>query len=111
MGTGRPSVQQHGRSRKITRAWEKAVEEDYRSASKKFWQTIRRLRKGNQSSTNTVYSGGGELLTSTGDVVEWWKEYFEDLLNPTDSPSIEEAEAGDSEVDLFITQAKITEVV
>ncbi|KAI3364397.1 hypothetical protein L3Q82_010822 [Scortum barcoo] len=28
-----------------------------------------------------------------------WKEYFEDLLNPTDTPSTEEVEAGDSEVD------------
>ena len=29
-------------------------EEDYRSASRKFWQTIRCLRKGKQSSTKTV---------------------------------------------------------
>ena len=54
------------------------------------------LRRGKQSSTNTVYGGGGELLTSTEDIVGWQKEYFEDLLNPTDTPSIEEAEAGDS---------------
>ena len=65
--------------------------------------------RGKQSSTNTVYSGGGELLTSTGDIVGWWKEYFKDLLNPTDTPSVEEAEAGDSEVDSFITQ--VTEAV
>uniref|UniRef100_A0A671VTV6 Reverse transcriptase domain-containing protein n=1 Tax=Sparus aurata TaxID=8175 RepID=A0A671VTV6_SPAAU len=97
-----------------TRVWEEfgeAMEKDYRSASKKFWQTIRRLRRGKQSSTNTVYSGGGGLLTSTGDIVGRWKEYFEDLLNPTDTPSIEEAEAGDSEVDPSITQAEVTEVV
>ena len=36
---------------------------------------------------------------------------FEDLLNPTDMPFIEEAEAGDSELDSFITQAEVTEVV
>ena len=39
-----------------TLVWEKfgeAMEEDYRSASKKFWQTIRRLRRGKQSYTNT----------------------------------------------------------
>ena len=97
-----------------TRVWEKfgeAMEEDYRSASRKFWQTIRRLRRGKQSSTNTVYSGGGELLTSTGDIVMRLKEYFKDLLNPTDTPSVEEAEAGDSEDDSFITQAEDTEVV
>ena len=87
------------------------MEDDYQSASRKFWQTIRRLRRRKQVSTNTVYGGGGELLTSTGDIVEWWKEYFKDLLNPTDMSSIEEAEAGDSEVDSFITQAEVTEVV
>ncbi|KAI3357210.1 hypothetical protein L3Q82_015673 [Scortum barcoo] len=62
-------------------------EEDYRSASKKFWQTVRRLRRGKQCSANTVYSAvGGELLTSTGILSGRWKEYFEDLLNPTEVP-------------------------
>ncbi|KAI3367252.1 hypothetical protein L3Q82_008304 [Scortum barcoo] len=97
-----------------TRVWEEfgeAMEEDYRSASKRFWQTVRRLRRGKQYSANTVYSAGGELLTSTEDIVGRWKKYFEDLLNPTDLPSNEEAEAGDSEVDSSITQAEVTEVV
>ncbi|KAI3377649.1 hypothetical protein L3Q82_008809 [Scortum barcoo] len=70
-----------------TQVWEEfgeAMEEDYRSASKKFWQTIRHLRRGKQYSANTVYSAGGELLTSTGDIVGRWKKYFEDLLNPTE---------------------------
>ncbi|KAI3353319.1 hypothetical protein L3Q82_019273 [Scortum barcoo] len=66
---------------------------------------------GKQYSANTVYSAGGELLTSTEDIVGRWKKYFEDLLNPTDLPSSEEAEAGDSEVDSSITQAEVTEVV
>ncbi|KAK3512205.1 hypothetical protein QTP70_000467 [Hemibagrus guttatus] len=87
------------------------MEKDYRTASGKFWQTVRRLRRGKQLSANTVYGGGGELLVSTGDIVGWWKEYFEDLLNPTDTPSVEEPEAEDSEVDSFITQAEVTEVV
>ncbi|KAK3556168.1 hypothetical protein QTP70_005570 [Hemibagrus guttatus] len=97
-----------------TRVWEEfgeAMEKDYRTASGKFWQTVRRLRRGKQLSANTVYSGGGELLASTKDIVGRWKEYFEDLLNPTDTPFIEEPEAEDSEVDSFITQAEITEVV
>ncbi|KAI3362903.1 hypothetical protein L3Q82_011500, partial [Scortum barcoo] len=54
---------------------------------------------------------GRELLTLTRDIVGRWKKYFEDLLNPTDLPSSEEAEAGDSEVDLSITRAEVTEVV
>ncbi|KAI3352139.1 hypothetical protein L3Q82_020951 [Scortum barcoo] len=113
-GTGRPSkLQQPGRSwRQKLRVWEEfgeAMEEDYRSASKRFWQTVRCLRRGKQYSANTVYSAGGELLTSTGDIVGRWKKYFEDLLNPTDLPSNEEAEAGVSEVDSSITQAEVTE--
>ncbi|KAK3565106.1 hypothetical protein QTP86_033155, partial [Hemibagrus guttatus] len=54
-----------------TRVWEEfgeAMEKDYWTASGKFWQTVRRLRR-------------------------------------------EEPEAGDSEVDSFITQAEVTEVV
>ncbi|KAK3543929.1 hypothetical protein QTP70_031842 [Hemibagrus guttatus] len=99
-----------------TRVWEEkdeeeAMEKDYRTASGKFWQTVRRLRRGKQLSANTVYGGGGELLVSTGDIVGQWMEYFEDLLHPTDTPSVEEPEARDSEVDSFITQAEVTEVV
>ncbi|KAI3352322.1 hypothetical protein L3Q82_005289 [Scortum barcoo] len=104
-----------GSWRQKLRVWEEfgeaMEEEDYRSASKRFWQTVRRLRRGKQYSANTVYSAGGELLTSTGDIVGRWKKYFEDLLNPTDLPSNEEAEAGVSEVDSSITQAEVTEVV
>ncbi|KAI3364980.1 hypothetical protein L3Q82_001146 [Scortum barcoo] len=115
-GTGRPSKQAAARTvlEAKTRVWEEfseAMEEDYQSALKKFWQTVRHLRRGKQCSANTVYSAGGELLTSTGDIVGLWKEYFEELLNPTDTPSTEEAEAEDSEVDSSITQAKVTEVV
>ncbi|KAK3547403.1 hypothetical protein QTP86_018910, partial [Hemibagrus guttatus] len=42
------------------------------------------------------WNGGGELLALTGDIVGRWKEYFEDLLNPTDTPSVEEPEVEDS---------------
>ncbi|KAK3545223.1 hypothetical protein QTP70_002063 [Hemibagrus guttatus] len=97
-----------------TWVWEEfgeAMEKDYRTASGKFWQTVRHLRRGKQLSANTVYGGDGELLVSTGDIVGRWKEYFKDLLNPTDTPSVEEPEARDSEVDSFITQAEVTEVV
>ncbi len=63
---------------------------------------------GKQYFTNTVYSGGGELLTSIGDVIGRWKENFENLLNPTDMPSVEEAEMEDSRVDSSLTQAEVT---
>ncbi|KAK0156417.1 Craniofacial development protein 2 [Merluccius polli] len=97
-----------------TRTWEEfgeAVENDFRTASKRFWTTIRRLRRGKQCIVNTVYVGGGALLTSTRDVVDRWKEYFEDLLNPTDTPSSKEAGPGDSGVGSPISGAEVAEVV
>lgn len=44
--------------------------------------------KEKQCSAKTVYSGRRELLTSTADIVRWWKEYFGVLFNPTYLPSI-----------------------
>lgn len=32
------------------------------------------------------------MLSSKGDIVRRWKEYFEDLLNATDTPSLEEVQ-------------------
>ncbi|KAM9812086.1 uncharacterized protein ACBT44_011417 isoform 1-T7 [Syngnathus typhle] len=96
-----------------TRTWEEfgdAMENDLRTASRKFWSTIRRLRRGKQCNV-TVYSGDGVLLTSTRDVVCRWGEYFEDLLNSTDTPSIVEAGPGDSEADSPISGVKVTGVV
>ncbi|KAK0134946.1 LINE-1 reverse transcriptase [Merluccius polli] len=85
-----------------TRTWEEfgeAMENDFRTASKRFWTTIRRLRRGKQ------------CMTSTRDVVDRWKEYFEDLLNPTDTPSGKEAGPGDSGVGSPISGAEVAEVV
>ncbi|TWW77322.1 hypothetical protein D4764_12G0007120 [Takifugu flavidus] len=76
-----------------TRAWEEfgeAMENDFRTASK---------------------SGDGVLLTSTRDVVDRWKEYFEDLLNPTNTPSSEEVGPGDLEMGSCISGAEVAEVV
>ncbi|KAK0136738.1 LINE-1 reverse transcriptase [Merluccius polli] len=70
-----------------TRTWEEfgeAMENDFRTASKRFWTTIRHL-------------------------VE--TEYFEDLLNPTDTPSGKEAGPGDSGVGPPISGAEVAEVV
>uniref|UniRef100_A0A3P8SLN3 Reverse transcriptase domain-containing protein n=1 Tax=Amphiprion percula TaxID=161767 RepID=A0A3P8SLN3_AMPPE len=97
-----------------TRVWEEfgeAMENDFRTASKRFWSTIRRLRGGKRCTVNTVYSGDGALLTSTRDVVNRWREYFEDLLNPTDTPSDSEAGPGVSGVDSPISGVEVAEVV
>ncbi|XP_068171952.1 odorant receptor 131-2-like [Antennarius striatus] len=47
----------------------------------------------------------------SGDIVEKWKEYFEDLLNPATMSYTEEAEAEVSEVESSFPQAEVTKVV
>uniref|UniRef100_A0A8C6Q7E1 Endonuclease/exonuclease/phosphatase domain-containing protein n=1 Tax=Nothobranchius furzeri TaxID=105023 RepID=A0A8C6Q7E1_NOTFU len=96
-----------------TWAWEEfgeTMEQDFRTASRRFWSTIRRLKGEKQCATNTIYSGDGVLLTSTQDVVDRWAEYFEDL-NPNDTSSSEEAESGDFGLASQISGAEVTEVV
>ena len=81
-----------------TKGWEEfgeAMEQDFQFALKIFWQTVRRLRRGNWNPIHTVFNAGGELLTLTGSIDGLWKEYFEDLLNPTNTHSEEEAESED----------------
>ncbi|KAJ8014446.1 hypothetical protein DPEC_G00040310 [Dallia pectoralis] len=64
----------------------------FRSAPRCFWKTVRHLRRGKRGTIQAVYSKNGTLLTSTDDVIGWWKEHFEELLNPTFTPSSTEAE-------------------
>ncbi|KAJ3601978.1 hypothetical protein NHX12_029739 [Muraenolepis orangiensis] len=59
------------------------MEKDFQSAPKRFWQTIRCIKRGKRGSIQAVYSKGGTLLTSTEEVIGQWKEHFEELLNPT----------------------------
>ena len=46
---------------------------------------------GGRGEIDTVYSAGGEGLTTTEGIVSWWKKYFEDLFNFT-KHCMEEAE-------------------
>ena len=97
-----------------TRTWEEfgeAMEKDFRLASRKFWQTIRRLRKGKQGLPQAVLSRGGELLTRTGDIVGRWKEHFEELLNPANMSLGEGAAPEDFGVFAPISLAEVTKVV
>ncbi|KAM9856974.1 NFAT activation molecule 1 [Aulostomus maculatus] len=58
-----------------------------------------------------MYDEGGVLLTSTQDVVDWRGECSEDLINPTNMSSDEEAVPGDSMVGSSISEAEVAEVV
>lgn len=77
---------------------------------RKFWSTVWCLRTGKQYSVNTIY-GNGALLTSTRDIVGRLKEYFEDLVSPTYTSSIKEAESRYFRVDSPFTGSEIAEIV
>lgn len=66
--------------------------------------------EGKQCTVNTAYSGDG-VLTSTQDIVNLWKEYFEDLLHPTNTPSMEEAGPVDLGMSAHVSGAEVAEVV
>lgn len=51
------------------------------------------------------------VLTLTQDIVDWWKKYFKDCLNPTDVPSTVEAGPRDSATGSRISGVKVAEVV
>ena len=85
------------------------MEKDFQLASRVFWLTIRQLRKGKPS--QVVLDLGGVLLTRTEDIVERWKEHFEDVLIPADMSFIEEAESEDFGKDSFITLPEVVEVI
>ena len=58
-----------------------------------------------------MLSRDGELLTRTGNIVERWKEHFEDLLNPAITSTVNEAEPEDSGEFSPISLAEVAEVV
>lgn len=69
-----------------TWVWEEfseTMDQDHQMALKQFWQNVKRLRRGMPSSSNTLYSPAGVLLTSTEDTFGWLKEYLEHTFSPT----------------------------
>ena len=87
------------------------MDKDFRSEPKCFWITVRHLRRGKWGTIQAVYSKEWTLLTSTEEVIGRWKEHFEELLNPTNMPSIVEAELEADGRPSSITLVEVTEVV
>ncbi|TWW57306.1 hypothetical protein D4764_07G0000250 [Takifugu flavidus] len=95
-------------------AWEEfgeVMEEDFRSAPRRFWQTVRRLRGGRRQLAHTVLGVRGELLTSPGAIIRGWKEYFQELINPTNTYPQGGTESDDQKVDHPISGVEVAEAV
>ena len=59
-------------------------------SSEKIWRRTLGLHQGTSGKPSANSGGVRTLLTSTETVIGWWKEHFEELLNPT-MPSMIEA--------------------
>jgi hypothetical protein len=69
------------------RSWEKFGEElesNFWDAPKVFWRTVRGLREGRRTEVRTIKDSRGRILTGPESVLDRWREYFRDLLNPVD---------------------------
>ena len=94
--------------------WEefgKVMEKDFQVAPKHFWKNVHHHRRGKRGTIQAVYSKDGTLLTSTEEVMGWWKEYFGNRLNPTQPPSVMETELEDDGVSSPISLGEVTVVV
>jgi exonuclease III len=76
------------------KAWDRFGDEmatHYHTAIKTFWQTVRRSRRSGGTALQVLRDKEGRVITHEAAVVERWREYFEELLNPTSaSPPVPE---------------------
>ena len=86
------------------------MDNDYRSANKVFWQTIRRLR-GKRSATATfIEDSNGNILRHQNGILNRWREYFCDLLNPVTVQACEPHEEEFGE-ETHLTEAEVNAAI
>ena len=67
------------------RAWKEfgeRLDDDFKMANKVFWQTIRRLREKRSQAAFFIEGSNGVTLKDQDAILNRWKEYFSELLNP-----------------------------
>lgn len=57
------------------------MEENSKGNQKLFYRTLKTLRKGKTTTVHTVKNKKGDLLNDTNEVMERWREYFQELLS------------------------------
>ena len=95
------------------RAWKEfgeRLDDDFKTANKVFWQTIRRLRGKRSRAALFIEDSNGVTLKDQDAILNRWKEYFSDLLNPVDATQIQihEEQVGE---DIQITEADVNAVI
>ena len=86
------------------------LDDDFKTANKVFWQTIRRLRGKRSRAAFFIEDSNGVTLKDQDAILNRWREYFSDLLNPVDATPIQihEEQVGE---DIQITEADVNAVI
>ena len=95
------------------RAWKEfgeRLDDDFKTANKVFWQTIRRLRGKRSRAALFIEDSNGVTLKDQDAILNRWRDYFSDLLNPVDATPIQihEEQVGE---DIQITEADVNAVI
>ena len=92
------------------KSWEKfgeKMEENYKENQKLFYRTLKNFKKFKECPLKYVKNKQGNLLTDKKEVMERWKEHFEELLNEGQVEIIEEGE--ETEIS-NVSEEEITEM-
>ena len=68
------------------------LDNDYRSANKVFWTTLRHLRGKRTPVATFIEDTNGVLLNHQKGILDCWREYFYELLNPVTVQHLETSE-------------------
>ena len=95
------------------RAWKEfgeRLDDDFKTANKVFWQTIRRLCRKRSRAAFFIKDLNGVTLKDQDAILNRCRDYFSDLLNPVDATptQIHEEEVGE---DIQITEADVNAVI
>ena len=69
--------------------WGEKLVEDFSSNKRMFWREVKRTRKGAEVKEECVKDRNGRVLSESDEVCERWKEYFDGLLNVSESSQAE----------------------
>ena len=70
------------------RAWKEfgeRLDDDFKTVNEVFWQTIRRLRGKKSRAAFFIEGSNGVTLKDQDAILNRWRDYFGDLLNPVDT--------------------------
>ena len=65
--------------------WGEKLVEDFHSNKRMFWKEVKRTRKGVEVKEECVKDVNGRVLSESDEVCERWREYFDGLLNVSES--------------------------